>query len=421
MTRPLKVLLLIENACWPGDQRVKNESDALRERGFEVSIICPKMSTRTRHQESYICVDGVHVYRYRLPVTSNKYLAYVLEYSLALVITFCLSLKVLFRHGFDVIQAANPPDLFFVIGLFYRLLGKKFIFDQHDLAPELFKVKFKGRMQALYKLQLFFERCSYRAAHLVITSNVSQKQKAIERGSCRANKIVVVRNGPDLERIKLVTPEPELKGGRSYLLAYVGEMAVQDGVEHCLYALHHLVHQRGRQDVSLVLMGDGQDASRLRSLAHELQLDEYTRFTGWVKSENLVRYLTVADIGLVPDPQNGLNEYCTIVKTMEYMALEKPIVAYDLAETRFSAQNAALYATPNVVEDFADKIETLLEDEALRLKMGVLGRKRVIEKLSWDQSKKNLWLAYDKLFALKHELLVQSDEYSQILEREEVV
>src|SRR5690348_8594292 len=199
MAKTVKVLMLVENASWPGDQRVKNEAAALADWGFEVSIISPKMPTGTQHQESYVRVDALHVYRYKLPVFSNTYASYLLEYLLALIKTFCISLRVLFRPGFDVIHAANPPDLFFTIGLFYRLLGKKFIFDLHDLAPELFKVKFKNRMKPLYRLQLFFERCSYHTADLVIVTNLSQKQKAIERGGCPSDKVIVVRNGPDLE------------------------------------------------------------------------------------------------------------------------------------------------------------------------------------------------------------------------------
>jgi glycosyltransferase involved in cell wall biosynthesis len=406
MTMALKVLMLVENASWPGDQRVKNEAAALLEIGFQVSIICPKMSSGLQHQESYLCVGNLHVYRYSLPKTTRKYTAYLIEYTLAVLITFWLSLKVLFRHGFDVIHAANPPDLFFTIGFFYRLLGKKYIFDQHDLAPELFEVKFNHRMKVLQKIQLFFERCSYRVADMVLVTNFSQKENAIHRGGCTAGKVVVVRNGPDLERMKLVWPEPELKRGRRYLLAYVGEMAVQDGVEYTLYALDQLVHKCGRQDVSLVLMGNGQHASVLRVLAHELQLDEYIHFTGWVKSDELVRYLATADIGLVPDPKNGLNEFSTLVKTMEYMAMQKPIVAFDLQETRFSAQESALYATPNSVEEFASHIETLLDDEALRVRMGVIGHQRVIEELSWDNTKKNLWLAYELLCNMRQEPLM---------------
>jgi len=203
-----------------------------------------------------------------------------------------------------------------------------------------------------------------------------------------------------------VRPEPELKKGRPYLLAYVGVMSVQDGIEYALYALDELVHKRGRQDVSLVLMGDGDNSRALRKLAQELELNEYAHFVGWTESKDILRYLSVADIGLSPDPQNGLSEYSTMIKTMEYMTMGKPVVAFDLLETRYSAQEAALYAKPNVVEDFADKIETLLDNQELRLKMGTIGRKRIEEKLNWDHSKKELLHAYKMLFAEGAELAV---------------
>jgi len=254
-------------------------------------------------------------------------------------------------------------------------------------------------MKLLYRLQLFLERCSYQTADLVIVTNSSQRRFAIERGGCPPERVFVVRNGPDLERLKLVTLESELKGGRPYLLVYVGVMSLQDGVEYALYALHDLIYKRDRQDISLVLMGDGDYVSSLHALTHKLQLDEYVNFTGWVSREDIVRYLTAADVGLSPDPQNGLNEYSTMIKTMEYMAMGKPAVAFDLTETRFSAQDAALYATPNLVEDFANKIEVLLDNEELRLTMGAIGRKRIEEELSWDHSKEHLLLAYEKFFS----------------------
>lgn len=391
-----KVLMLVENQPAPADRRVWPEALTLRDHGFQVSIISPKGTTKDR--ESYICIDGIHIYRYQLPRTGHKYTAYFAEYGVALLMTFCLSLKVLFRHGFDVIHAANPPDMFFEIGLFYRLLGKKMIFDQHDLSPEMFQVIYKDHLKLLHKALLFMERWSYRTAHLVITTNMSQKQFAMARGGCGISKVFIVRNGPDVKRLIMPPLEPELKHGRRYLLAYVGVMAVQDGVEYTLYALHELVHKRGRQDVSLVLMGDGDSAPMLHRLAHQLELDEYVNFTGWTENKDVQRYLAAADVGLSPDPQNGLNEYCTMIKTMEYMALGKPVVAFDLVETHFSAQDGALYAIPNVVEDFADKIESLLDNDELRFKMGAIGRKRIEEELNWDRSAKNLLLAYEALF-----------------------
>ena len=386
--------MLVENRPGPFDNRVWTEAITLRDDGFQVSVIGPK---GMGYQKSYVCLDGIHVYQYRLPLakTSSGYIA---EYGVALFMTFWLSFRVLFRHGFDVIHAANPPDLFFVIGLFYRLLGKKFVFDQHDLSPEMFQVKFNGRMKVLNNLLLFFEWCSYRTAHLVITPNLAVKSFAIERGHFDASKVFIVRNVPKLERIKPVTPEPELKGGKRYLLAFVGSLESQDGVENILYALHDLIYKRGREDVSLVMIGDGGYASTLHLLAEKLELSEFVNFTGWLEAKDFSRYLTVADIGLTSEPANGLNEYCTMVKTMEYMAFGKPVVAFDLAETRLTAQDAALYAVPNLAEDFASKIAALLDDQTLRLKMGANGRKRIEEELNWNYEKQNLLLAYKTLF-----------------------
>jgi glycosyltransferase involved in cell wall biosynthesis len=397
MARVYKILMLVENRPVPADPRVWPEAITLRDKGFQVIIISPKGSIN--HRDSYICMEGIHIYRYQLPITGNKFTDYITEYSISLFMTFCLSLKVLFRHGFDIIHAANPPDIFFLVGMFYYLLGKKFVFDQHDLAPEMFQVKFQGRMKPLHKLLLFLEWCSYQVAHLVVVTNSSQKSVAIERGGCPSHKVFVVRNGPDLKKLKPGIPEVELKAGRRFLLSYIGLMGIQDGIEHALYALHDLVYKRERQDVLLVLIGDGDYASKLHTLAHDLQLDNYVKFTGWMETKDIVRYLTVTDVGISPDPQNGLNEYSTMIKTMEYMAMGKPVVAFDLPETRFSAEDAALYAKPNCVEDFADKIEALLDDEELRIKMGTLGRKRIEEILNWEHTKENLLLGYATLFS----------------------
>jgi glycosyltransferase involved in cell wall biosynthesis len=400
VAKALKVLMLIENCPVPADNRVWAEACALRDDGCDVSIIGPKGASK--HQESYICLEGIHVYRYRLPRRANSPGAYMLEYSITLLMTFLLSWKVLFRHGFDVIHAANPPDIFFLVGLLYQVLGKKFIFDQHDLSPEMFQMKFSGRAKLLRPLLRFLEWASYRTAHVTITTNLSQKRFALERGHCQPDRVFIVRNGPDVRRLARVPPEPALKQGRCYVLAYVGEMEVQDGIDYALRALQTLVYARAREDVLLVLMGDGGYAPALRALAHELQLDTYTHFTGWLDAQDLVRYLSVADVGLVPDPRNGLNEYCTMVKTMEYMALGLPVVAFDLPETRFSAQDAAIYATPNSVEDFASKINILLDDQALRLDMSAAGRERIAGGLSWDHDRQSLLQAYR--YCLKKQL-----------------
>ncbi len=411
MAETYKILMLTENTHAPADTRVWAEATTLRDYGFQVSIISPKGSTMDR--ESHVCIEGIHIYRYQLATIAHKHNVYILEYIIATFMTFLLSFKVLFRHGFDVIHTANPPDLFFLIGLFYRLFGKKFIFDQHDLSPEVFQVKFKGSMKLLHRLLLFLEWCSYQTAQVVITTNASQKRFAIERGHCHPDKVFIVRNGPRLNRIKLVPPEPELKRGRRYLLAYAGSMETQYGVDYALYAVHDLIYKRGRQDVSLVLMGGGGQLSALRALAHELQLDEYVHFTDWLLAEDVVRYLTVADVGLTTCPKNAHNDYATSIKTMEYMAMGKPGVAFDLTETRISAQDAALYAQPNLAEDFANKIECLLDNEELRVRMGALGRKRIEEILNWDHDKINLLLAYKKLFPASLHSLVSCGEGQQ--------
>lgn len=404
MTRVRKVLLVVENRPAPADARVWPEALSLRNAGYQVSIISPK--GLAMHRESHTCIDGIHIYRYHLP-SGRGIAGYLIEYSVSLLMSFWLSLRVWVCHGFDAIHAANPPDMFFLLGLLYRPFGKKYIFDQHDVSPDLFQVLFargdttgpRNRLMHVLRWALLrCERWSYQVADLVIATNLSFRRLAIERGRCRADKIVVVRNGPDLRRFTRGRPEPELKMGRRHLLAYLGVMSVQDGVENALYALDNLVHRRGRQDVGLVLMGAGDALAGLQQLAHELALDEYVKFNGRTAKEDVVRYLTVADIGLVPDPQNGMNELCTMIKTMEYMAMEVPVVAFDLVETRYSAENAALYATPNSVEDFANKIAYLLDREELRRTMGAQGRKRVEDSLSWDHSKEQLVQAYCALF-----------------------
>lgn len=396
MAKAHKVLMLVENLSVPADPRVWREAQTLSHFGFEVSVICPR--GETRDQEPYVCMENIHIYRYRLPMSPNTSIGYIKEYATAMLKTFGLSLNVWFRHGFDVIHTANPPDTFFAIGLFYRLFGKKTVFDQHDLAPEMFHIRFQNRMKPLYKLLQFFEQCSYRTAHIVITTNESQKRNAMEQGHCPPEKVFVVRNGPDMARYMPVTPEPELKQGKRYLLAYIGVMGIQDGVEYALHALSVLVHKRGRHDILLALMGDGDQIITLKALTHELKLGEYVHFAGWVQRHEMLRYLTVADIGLSPDPSNLLNDRSTMLKTMEYMAMGKPVVAFDLPETRFSAQDAALYATPNQVEEFAEQIERLLDDDVLRFKMGAYGHRRVVEVLCWDRTKYHLWSAYKALF-----------------------
>lgn len=393
---PGKVLMVVENRPVPTDVRVWAEARALRELGLEVSIICPggSLAGSTTH----VCLQGIHIYYYRLPGYANHCLAYLLEYTLSLVQTWWLSLRVLHRHGFDVIHAANPPDMFFCLHWFYLLLGKRFVFDQHDLAPEVFQAKFGKRRAYLPSILRWMEKCSYRSSTCIITTNESQYRRAIGRGQCDPRQVFIVRNGPQRERLQPVPAEQELKRGRPYLLVYLGGMESQDGVEYALYTLHTLIYLHGRRDVSLALLGNGGYLPRLKQLARDLHIEAFTHFTGWVDAPEITRYLCAADIGLCPDPLNGLNEYCTTLKSMEYMALGLPIVAFDLVETRYTCQEAALYATPNSVPDFTNQVARLLEEPETRHAMGKRGRALIEERWSWEYSKQQLWHAYISLF-----------------------
>jgi asparagine synthase (glutamine-hydrolysing) len=404
--------MLVENLAVPDDPRVWPEACALRDAGFSVSIISPKGIKE--HQESHSRIDGINIYRYRFP-SGESPLSYFAEYATALIMTFLISIRVWLLHGFDVIHVANPPDVFFPIALFYRVFGKKFVFDQHDLTPELFYLLFakriSGRVGRILRQVLFFcERSTYRAAHLVIVANESFQKRAIERWGCAELKIAIVRNGPDLQRFGCSTHDPYQREAECYTLIFIGMMGIQDGVQYALRAMEVLVHRRGRQDIALVLVGDGPYAPTLRSLALELDLNEHVKFTGYQSPDEVIQHLSRADVGLVPDPLNGLNEFCTMIKAMEYMAAGLPMVAFDLQETRYSAQGAALYATPNDVEEFATRIEDVLADDSLRHKMGALGRQRVEAELSWDYSKEQLLSAYARLLGMPTSVLASRQE-----------
>ncbi|HEX7736124.1 MAG TPA: glycosyltransferase family 4 protein [Ktedonobacteraceae bacterium] len=402
MQEKRKILFVVENAPIPGDPRVWKQAVTLREAGCQVSIIAPRCPGQPS-QKAEDEMDGIFVYRFKLLEAQRGGMGYLLEYSLALCLVFWLSLKIWRRHGFDVIHVANPPDLFFLLALFYRCFGKKFVFDQHDLAPELFQVLFSahGWARVAYSMLRSMELCSCRLADLVLVTNESFRDRVLERNSCSARKVRVVRNAPDLADFdgEDQIDWPFLPNRRRYVLAYVGMIGRQDGVENALYALHTLIYLYGREDVSAVFIGRGSVVDELQTLVQRLELDEYVHFTGWLGLSEVVRYLACADVGLVPDPLNGLNEFCTLHKVLDYMAASLPVVAFDLAETRVSAGEAALYARPNDCMDFARQLELLLNGAELRRNMGAEGRRRVVERFNWENSKKELLAAYEELFA----------------------
>jgi glycosyltransferase involved in cell wall biosynthesis len=391
--------MLLENRPAPSDARVWPEAIALREAGFQVCIISPRGNDP--YHEPYVCIDGIYVYRYRLP-TGDSPVAYLVEYGIALFMTTWLSGRVWWRHGFSVIHAANPPDIFFLVALLYRPVGVKFVFDHHDVMPEMFQVLFHKQMhrrgaKLVNHLLLAFEWFSYHTADMVIVTNESFRRIAVQRGRVPPDRVFVVRNAPDLEGMQIANKEADLKMGNRFLLAYVGIMGPQDGVEYVLKALDLLVHVRGREDIALALVGDGTARPSLEALARVLKITDHVRFTGWATSDEVVSYLRAADVGISPEPQNVMNDMSTMVKVMEYMAAGLPLVAFDLKETRYTAREAGTYARPNSIEDFATKIEELLDDEARRREMGALGRKRIADHLGWKYSKKELLRAYDSV------------------------
>jgi glycosyltransferase involved in cell wall biosynthesis len=395
MEKQRRVLILVENLPSPFDRRVWQEAGALRDAGYAVSIICP---TGKGYEKKYEVIDDIHIWRYSLAAEAEGALGYLVEYASALVWTFFLSWKVLFKRGFDVIHACNPPDLFFFIGGFFKLLGKKFLFDHHDANPELYEAKF-GRRDFLWKVMVWLERMTFRFADVSIATNQSYRRIAIERGGMAPERVFVVRSGPSLERLKIVPPVESLKQGKRFLVGYVGVMGRQEGIDYLLRAVAHLVHDLRRCDVHFGLVGGGTSLEEMKALAKELGVAEYVTFTGRVADAELLAMLNTADVCVNPDVANDMNDISTMNKIMEYMALGKPMVQFDLAEGRFSAQAASLYARRNNAFDFALKITELLDDPQKRLELGAYGRRRVENELEWRYEVPKLLAAYEVLWA----------------------
>jgi len=388
-----RVLILVENLPSPFDRRVWQEATALRDAGYVVSIICPTGRGCEAHFEA---LDGIHIWRYDLPTEGAGALGYLLEYGAALFWTFVLSLRVAYTRGFDVVHACNPPDLFCLIGAFYKLFGKKFVFDHHDANPELYLAKF-GRQDFFYRLMLWLERLTFRTADVSIATNNSYRRIALQRGGMAPERVFVVRSGPSLERMKVEPPRPELKRGRKYLVGYVGVMGRQEGIDYLLRAAAHIVHKLHRTDVHFGLVGGGTSLEEMKALACELRVADYVTFTGRVSDDELLAMLNTADVCVNPDIATEMNDISTMNKIMEYMALAKPIVQFDLAEGRYSARAASLYARRNDPVDMAAKIVELLDDPARRREMGDYGRRRVMEELEWHHEVPTLLAAYEAL------------------------
>ncbi|MDW8051905.1 MAG: glycosyltransferase family 4 protein [Armatimonadota bacterium] len=387
-----RVLILVENLPVPMDRRVWLESLALTEAGYQVSVISP----RAPEEPEYIELEGVHLYRYPMPPPTRSTLSFIYEFIYCWLHTWRLTRRVWKERGFDVIHTCNPPDTFWLIGRIYKRKGVKVVFDQHDLCPELYESRF-GKRGLLYKGLLWLEKQTYRTADGVIATNESYRRVAMERGGVPPERIVVVRSGPCASRFHRVEPDPSLKRGRKYLGVYLGVMGAQDGVDYLLRAIDHVVHTFNFHDCHFALIGSGDMFPDLVKLSQRLNITEFVEFTGRIPDADLLRYFSTADIALAPDPLNPLNDVSTMNKIIEYMAVGLPIVSFDLKESRFSAQEAAVYIPNNDEKAFAKAIIDLLNNPEQRARMSEFGRKRFLECLSWEHSKQKLIEFYDNL------------------------
>ncbi len=405
-----RILMLVENP-FPGDPRVRNEALLLSSAGYSVSVIALRDKKEAFRDE----FQGVTIYRLpelvlfdktslskttflqRLAGKLKAIAGYVIEYIYFTAGCFCISLYLSLTKGFDVIHAHNPPDTLFVVGRFFKLFGKKYVFDHHDLSPELYLSRFGKSGGFLHRVLLWVERRVYRTADVVIATNESYKKTAMSRGKKAADSIYVVRNGPDLDRFRMEEPDHGLKRMGKTILGYVGEINPQDGLDYLLRSLRLLVYELKRTDFYCVIIGSGDALPNLVVMARELGIEDYVRFTGYVSHTDLLRLLSSADICVDPDPSSPLNDVSTWIKIMEYMALAKPIVTFDLKETRFSARDAALYVKPNDELAFAQAIVSLMDDAVLRAEMGLYGRQRILSDLRWSKVSQPLLHAYEQL------------------------
>jgi glycosyltransferase involved in cell wall biosynthesis len=396
-TKKRRVLIIVENLSVPFDQRVWRECTALVEAGYGVCVISPKGLKVDRAKREQI--DGVAIYRYPIYQSNGGLFSYIAEYATALVMSAWLATVLLFREGFDVIQICNPPDLLVLIALPFKLLGKRVVFDQHDLSPEIYEMQSGDKKRALMvRTLLFFEKLTYACSDVVMVVNDSCRKIALNRGKKAEQDVFIVRNAPRVESFKNARPNEALKHGAKYLISYVGMMGPQEGIDMLLRAVSYLIAECKRNDFHVLMLGNGTVLKAMKRYARELRIDGRITFAGHVDYATVMDGIASADVCLCPDPKTPLNDKCSLVKVIEYMSLGRPVVAFDLEEVRNSAGAAALYARPNDEEDFARKIDLLLDSPGLRTSMGRIGKDRMASFLNWEHSKETLYAVYDKVF-----------------------
>jgi glycosyltransferase involved in cell wall biosynthesis len=389
-----RILIIVQNLPVPFDRRVWLECQALTSAGYRVAVVCPRASD----EPAYEVIDSVQLYRYRPYAPGGSKASFIAEYAYSFLATAWKVLKARRSGRFAVIQACNPPDIFWPLALAFRAFeGTRFVFDHHDLCPELFQSRFPSGPKLPFRGLLALERRTHRAADHVIATNDSYREIAMTRGGKRANEVTVVRTGPDLRRLQPGEASPELRRGRRFLVAYIGVMGPQDGVDIVVRAADIVVNKLGRDDIAFTLIGSGDCFDDLVALRDELGLAGHVEFTGRAPDELVVRIMSTADVGLSPDPKNPLNDVSTMNKTMEYMAFGLPVVAFDLRETRVSAGNAAVYVQPNDEHEYAEAIVALLDHQPRRTVMGKLARERIEQELAWDHQKDAYLGVYERV------------------------
>lgn len=392
-TKSRKVLIIVENLPVPFDTRVWQEATTLVANGYTVSVICPKGKGYSKERE---ILDGVHIFRHDLPEEGNGAIGYLKEYTSALRKELHLA-KIIYKEiGFDVIHGCNPPDDIYMVAKHFKKNGVKYVFDHHDICPELFEAKFRKTRGPLFFSQIWLERQTYKHCTFAFVTNESYKKIAIERGKMNPEKVIVLRSGPKLERMKIIPPVESIKHGYKYMVGYVGVIGQQEGVEYLLEAAKYI--KEHENNVFWGIVGGGPHLDALKHQAHEMGLDDCVEFTGRVPDQQLLEYLNTADVCVNSDTYNSMNDKSTMNKILEYMALGKPIVQFDLTEGRYSAQEASVYAKNNDAEDMAKKIIELLNDPEKRKHMGEYGRNRILNELSWEHTSKALLEGYEKFF-----------------------
>ena len=387
-----KILIIVENLTVPLDRRVWQEATVLRDAGYTVSVICPKGGQYTA---GYEVIEDIHIFRHPMPLEADGAAGYAIEYSAALFWEFVLSVRAYFKVGFDAVQACNPPDLIFIVAAFWKyLFGKAFIFDHHDVNPELYEAKF-GKRGFFHRLLKRFERMTFATADVSIATNDTFRQIAIDRGGMAPEDVFVVRSIPDLRKFTRVEPDAELRNGREHLIGYLGIMGAQDGVDLLIDAMHEIVNVQGRRDVQCAIVGDGTEFSNLKARSREHGLDDFITFTGFRSGRSLLAALSAFDIGAIPDPKNTYNDKISMNKHFEYMSLGIPFVQFDLIEGRHIAGDASLYAKDNCPKDLARNLLRLADDQDLRQSLTETGQQRAANLLDWQAEARSLLAAYE--------------------------